>query len=141
MSPSDSPLVLDASVAIAWCFEDEASPQTEAIADRVSEDGALVPALWPLEVANVLVQAESRGRITPADVTARLELLGTLPIEVDWETAARAFREILALARSARLTTYDAAYLELALRRGAALATRDADLAKAARARGVEVLG
>lgn len=141
MSSRDSPLVLDASIAIAWCFEDEASPQTEAIADRVRDEGALVPALWQLEVANVLVQAERRGRIAAADVTARLELLAALPIQLDLETRTRAFREIVALARAQRLTTYDAAYLELALRRGAALATRDIELAQAARGCGVEVLG
>lgn len=130
-------VVIDASVALAWCFEDEASAETDGIAERVRDHGALVPSLWHLEVANVLLQSEKRGRITPADAVSRLELIGSLPIATDPETPNRAWREIVTLARSYKLTTYDAAYLELAARRGLPLASRAADLVAAARSMGV----
>ncbi|MDB5479456.1 MAG: DNA-binding protein [Caulobacteraceae bacterium] len=88
----------------------------------------------------MLLQAERRGRITGADVALRLELIAALPITVDGETTRHAWRDTLALARSERLTSYDAAYLELAVREGTPLATRDRELADAAKRRGVEVL-
>ena len=93
----------------------------------------VVPGLWHLEIANVLLQAEKRGRITGGDVTMRLDLIAALPITTDSETTARAWREILALARAQGLTTYDAAYLELAIRRGLPLQTKDEALIGAAK--------
>ena len=132
--------VLDCSIAVAWCFEDEAGPDTDALLERVRDEGAVVPVLWHLELGNVLLQAERRGRMGAADLTARLELIGDLPIATDDETAARARREILALARAEALTTYDAAYLELAMRRGLALATKDRALRSAAGRAGVILL-
>ena len=125
-------LVIDSSAALSWCFEDEASPETDALFERVRDLGAVVPGLWHLEIANVLLQAEKRGRITAGDVTMRLDLIAALPITTDSETTARAWREILALARAQGLTTYDAAYLELAIRRGLPLQTKDAALIGAA---------
>lgn len=133
-------LVIDASIALAWCFEDEASPETDAIAERVRHGGAIVPGLFQLEIGNILLQAERKGRLSPSDVAIRLALLGELPITTDPETAGRAWRDVMALARSHTLTTYDAAYLELALRKGAGLATRDQALAAAAKRLGVAVL-
>jgi len=126
-------LVIDSSAALSWCFEDEASPETDALFERVRDLGAVVPGLWHLEVANVLLQAEKRGRITAGDVTMRLDLIAALPITTDSETTARAWREILALARAQGLTTYDAAYLELAIRRGLPLQTKDEALIGAAK--------
>ena len=126
-------LVIDSSAALSWCFEDEASPGTDALFERVRDLGALVPGLWHLEVANVLLQAEKRGRITAGDATMRLDLIAALPITTDSETTARAWREILALARAQGLTTYDAAYLELAIRRGLPLQTKDEALIGAAK--------
>ena len=99
-----------------------------------------MPNLWHLEVGNVLIQAEKRGRITSTQIAARLELLGSLPITTDTETASRAFREVITLARSQKLTTYDAAYLELAIRQGVPLATQDKTLIRAAHAVQVETL-
>lgn len=132
--------VVDCSLAVTWCFEDEASPEGDALLERMQEEGAVVPALWHLEIGNVLLQAERRGRITPADQAARIELLRKLPVDTDAETTARALTEILSLARAQRLTTYDAAYLELAARRGWPLATKDRELRDAAVQLGVEVL-
>jgi predicted nucleic acid-binding protein len=134
-----STLVIDSSAALSWCFEDEASPRSDALFEQVRDQGAVVPGLWHLEVANVLLQAEKRGRITAADVTVRLELIAELPIVTDNETTARAWREILALARAEGLTTYDATYLELAIRRGLPLVSRDEALITAAKRSGVAV--
>jgi len=132
-----SALVIDSSVALSWCFEDEASPRSDALFEEVRDHGAVVPGLWHLEVANVLLQAERRGRIATADVMVRLDLIAELPITTDDETTARAWREILALARSEGLTTYDATYLELAIRRGLPLLTKDEALIAAAARTGV----
>jgi len=132
--------VIDASVALSWCFREEATAETDAIYERVREGGAIVPALWHLEMGNVLLQAEKRGRITDGSVAGRLELFSQLPISADTETSARAWHETLVLAQAEGLTTYDACYLELALRRGVILATRDDALREAARRLGVPLL-
>ena len=134
-----SALVIDSSAALSWCFEDEASPGSDALFEQVRDHGAVVPGLWHLEVANVLLQAEKCGRITAADVAMRLELIAELPIATDDETIAHAWREILALARAEGLTTYDATCLELAIRRGLPLVTKDATLIAAAGRRGVAI--
>lgn len=135
-----SGFVLDCSVAVAWCVEDEASPQTDVLLERVRDEGAVVPQLWPLELGNVLVQAARRGRLSASDIAARVELLAELPVRIDDETASRALGDVLPLARAEGLTTYDAAYLELAMRRGLPLATKDGDLRGAAQRNGVALL-
>jgi predicted nucleic acid-binding protein len=127
-------------VAVSWCFEDEAAEETDALLERARDEGAVVPSLWHLELGNVLLQAERRGRINAADVTTRLALIGDLPILTDGETSLRALREILTLARAEMLTTYDAAYLELSIRRGLPLATKDHSLQVAARRIGIKTL-
>jgi predicted nucleic acid-binding protein len=132
-------VVIDCSIALTWCFADEATAETDALFERVRDDGGIVPALWHLELGNVLLQAEKRGRIAARDIAIRLELIAALPISVDQETTSRAWSGILAIARTEGLTTYDAAYLELAVRRGLTLFTKDADLAAAARRRGITV--
>jgi predicted nucleic acid-binding protein len=132
--------VIDSSIALTWCFEDEASPETDGLFERVRDEGAVVPGLWHLELGNVLLQAERRGRISRADIATRLSLIADLPISVDGKTTPRAWREILLLARAENLTAYDAAYLELADRRGLRLMTRDHALADAAKRLGVIVL-
>jgi len=104
-----------------------------------SRSGAVVPGLWHLEVADVLLQEEKRGRITTGDVTTRLDLIAELPIATDNEATARAWHEILALARAQGLTTYDATYLELAIRRGLPLVTREEALIAAAERTGVAI--
>jgi predicted nucleic acid-binding protein len=131
--------VVDSSIALTWCFEDEASPETDDLFGRVRDDGAIVPGLWHLELSNVLLLAEKHGRISRTDIALRLELIADLPISVDQETAPRSWREILTLARAEALTTYDAAYLELAVRRGLPLMTRDRELADAAKRLGLAV--
>jgi predicted nucleic acid-binding protein len=134
-----SGFVLDASIALAWCFGDEATSATTLMLERLENESAVVPAIWPIELANVLANAERRGRIAASDIAEFLALIAPLDIQVDAETAARGLREILAVARHEALSAYDAAYLELAMRLGLPLATRDARLADAARHVGVEV--
>ena len=131
--------VLDCSITVAWLFDDESTPQTDELLDRLKDSGALVPALWRLELGNVLARAERLKRITAAQIADYLDLLDRSPIVTDTETESRAFREILALARSEGLTTYDAAYLELAVRRRLSLATLDKELIRAAHRVQVEV--
>jgi predicted nucleic acid-binding protein len=137
--------VLDASLAVAWCFEDETTTYTEAVFDKLTGGAeARVPPLWPYEVANSLAVAERRRRTTPAKVAAFLGRLLKLPISLD-PTAnsqiGRAFDQVLGLARQYSLSVYDAAYLELATRLGLPLASLDRGLRKAAEAAGVELEG
>jgi predicted nucleic acid-binding protein len=100
-----------------------------------------VPFIWPLEVANVLLTAERRKALKLAQVTSFLEQLSAWPIQVDTLGVDRAFQQILNAARSHNLSTYDAAYLELAVREGLPLATLDKDLRRAANAVGVKIAG
>jgi len=108
--------------------------------ERLAAEAASVPAIWHLEIANVLALSERRQRITPADSAEFIALLETLEIVIDEETASRAFGRVLDLAREERLTAYDAAYLELAMRLGVPLASKDGDLCDAAERLGVSVL-
>lgn len=132
------PFVVDASVTLAWCFEDEASPQTETILDMLSDDTAVVPSLWELEVSNVLLLGERRRRLTESQTARFVALLGQLPILVD--SAIVNMEAVLAVGRHHALTAYDAAYLVLAEREGIPLATLDTKLRNAARAVGVELI-
>ncbi|MCM2255333.1 MAG: type II toxin-antitoxin system VapC family toxin [Vicinamibacteria bacterium] len=131
-------LVIDTSVAAAWWFADEVTPATDAVLERVVAEGAVVPALFPAEVANVLVQAERRKRIAPALADRVLGILSGLPIEV--EASLRAPGGAVQLARAHGLTVYDATYLETAIRRALPLATLDRELQRAARTAGVALV-
>ena len=131
--------VVDNSVVLAWCFEDETNAYTERVLDQVPQAQAIVPAIWPFEVANVLLLAERRDRLTQARTAHFAELLQALPIEIEQAAIAGNFGAVLNVGRAHRLTAYDAAYLELAARRGLALATQDSRLRKAAAAAGVKV--
>ncbi len=132
--------VLDASVALSWCFADEATAQTTQLLDRLELETALVPAIWPLEITNILLSAQRRKRITYADMTQFVELFNHINIEIDPETMNKSFHEILSLAYTERLTTYDACYLELAIRTGLPLATKDKLLREAGERLGVQLL-
>jgi predicted nucleic acid-binding protein len=132
--------VVDASVALAWCFEDEASADTEALLDRARLGSIVVPSLFPIELANGWQIALRRRRIDEDRVAAYRSTFGTMRMTVDLETAHRAWTDVLPLARREALTAYDACYLELALRRRLPLATRDVALARAAGRNGVDLL-
>ncbi len=132
--------VLDCSVAVAWCFEDEATPPLDAVVDRVQTEGAVVPSWWTLEVANVLLMAARHGRIAREAVQERFALLDMLPIETDTQGLGAVWRStVLAMAETEMLPFYDAVYLELAIRRGPSLATSDKALCRAAIQRGVAI--
>ncbi len=131
-------LVLDGSVTMAWLFYDEQEAYADAIANRLPAIELVVPRLWHLEVANVLIVSERRGRCTQADTTNWIGFLAGLPILVDTETEHRAWSDDIALARQHALTIYDAAYLELAVRMNLPIATLDTALIAAAEAMGVQ---
>ncbi len=134
-------LVLDASVALAWGLEDESNPYTDAVLDALKHGEAVVPAIWPLEVANALWVAERRGRVTEATVAGFLEYLRALPIVVEQVTPEQVFSRVLPLAREQGLSVYDAAYLDLAMRLALPLATQDGALRAAASRVGVAIFG
>ena len=132
-------LVLDCSVTMAWCFEDQADRLSDRVLRSLEDHEAMVPSVWALEGANVLLVAERHQRLREADSARFLELLRGLPILVEEVTFPQATGAILSTGRSAKLSSYDAAYLELAMRTGASLATRDRGLRRAARRSGVEL--
>jgi predicted nucleic acid-binding protein len=134
-------IVVDASVTLAWCFADEVSSAADAALDRLADEGAVVPAIWPFEVANGLRTAQRRGRLDLSDVARLRSLLLALPIEVEGIDLATALGEVSEVAGSLDLTAYDAAYLALAARRGVPLAATDERLRRAAIMAGVELVG
>ena len=133
-------LVLDASIALAWAYNNENTSGTRLVFEKVLAEGAWVPGLWRLEVANVLEMGVRRARTDAAFRDATLADLLSLPISIDTETNVHAWTETLDLAERHRLTLYDAAYLELAIRRALPLATLDAELISAARTEKIDVL-
>ena len=133
--------VLDCSVTMTWLFEHEATKDTDALLGKLSGPGkAIVAQHWVLEVGNVLLGAERSKKKTPADTTLFLNLLSKLAIESDIHTEHHATNTTLALGRRHQLSSYDAAYLELAMRLGLPLASLDRNLRKAAQAEGISVL-
>lgn len=134
-------LVLDSSTTLAWIYSEETTKAVGRVLDRLTEQGAWVPGLWKLEVANILEMSVRRGRHDTAFRDATLADLALLPIQVDPETDRQAWGATAQLASRHRLTLYDAAYLELAQRRGLPLATLDRELRLAASRDGVTTLG
>ena len=132
-----SQFILDCSVSMAWCFEDETEPYCDAVLGHLGEATAVAPALWPLEVANALLAAERRGRITAAEATRFLEMLQGLPISLVDLTVDQVAGHVIGLGRTYRLSAYDAAYLAVSVRLGLPLATQDRALRAAAEACGV----
>jgi predicted nucleic acid-binding protein len=132
-------IVIDASVALAWCFPDEASDYADGVLVALDGRTAMVPAIWPVEVANALLVGERRKRIRQPEVRRFLELLKGLSILEDGQPFAETVSNILPLAREYDLSAYDAAYLDVAVRHGAPLATLDKALQKAGRAAGLKI--
>jgi predicted nucleic acid-binding protein len=129
-------LVIDSSVAIAWCFPDKRDDYSQSVLSALTSQRAVVPDLWHLEIANTLLVGERRNRSTQANTVKWLGFLAALPIAVDEETKLRAFTHTVSVARERNLSAYDAAYLELAIRRDLPLATLDDKLKAAALAVG-----
>lgn len=133
--------VLDASVALAWCFADEGGAYAPEVLAALREGEAFVPAHWTLEVSNGLLVAERKRRITAQEATRVARLLLALPIAIEPVERTRDLTATYRLARTRGLSSYDAAYLELAVRTALPLATLDAELREAALAEGVELVG
>lgn len=132
------PFVLDNSVVSGWLLDNQATPYTSAVADRLLTDRAVAPSLLRLEYTNVLRTACKRQHLTAQQGQEMIAELAALPIDLDRELPDPG--QLLALALRYELTSYDAAYLDLALRRQLPVATQDAALAEAARIAGVGVV-
>lgn len=133
--------IADASVILAWCFEDEAAAWTDSLMDRLhAGDGILVPAHWPTEISNGMLIALRRKRIPPDRPELFWDALAVLPIEVEPPLSPLQAKAVLALCGQYGLTVYDAVYLELAKRKGLPLATLDTDLMRAASKEGVSLV-
>lgn len=133
-------LVIDASIGGSWCLYDEMSEAADSLLGMVEDSHFLVPAHWFLELANLLVVAERRSRIDTEGVRNATRLLRSIPVTVDPRSPAQALGATIELARRYQMTSYDAAYLELAMREGAGLVTLDQRLSRAALAEGVRLL-
>jgi predicted nucleic acid-binding protein len=125
---------------LAWCFQDERTAESEALLDRAHAIPVIVPQHWRLELSNVIAMASRKGRLDKSKRDDFIDLLDVLTIHVDTETDHLALGSVLKLAMDWKLTTYDAAYLELAHRLNIPLATRDQELRTAAAALGVTLL-
>ena len=134
-------LVLDSSATLAWIYSDETTDPIRRLFDAVADHGAVVPALWRLEIANSLTVAVRRGRIDANFRRAVLSDLALLDITTDDHTDVHAWGETLSIADRFQLTVYDAAYLELAQRRNLPLATLDRELRVAAKSLGLHLMG
>src|SRR5277367_3640204 len=133
--------VVDASVALAWCFEDEATDWSEGLLTRLrSGDQVAVPSHWPMEVSNGLLMGVRRKRIQPGKPEVLWDELALLPIMVEVAPNPNESKAALSLCDKHGLTVYDASYLELALRRQLPLATLDSDLRRAAASEAIVLL-
>jgi predicted nucleic acid-binding protein len=130
-------VVLDGSSALAWCFEDETTTAVRRLFAEVEQGGALVPPVFPFEVANGLIVGERRGRVRPDSIAGLLNALRALPIRVDRWDDPDLHATTIELARREKLSVYDASYLALAIRRELPLATLDRALLAASRRCGV----
>lgn len=133
------PVVVDASVALAWALPDEGSAYADLVLSIADAEGVMVPDLWPREVANGLAMAFNRGRLTVEDEESFLTALAELSIEVDHGAPLDIIRGGVALAQQYGLTAYDAAYVEVAERERLPLATLDRRMGDAALRAGVRV--
>ena len=129
------PFVLDRSVTMAWCFEDECDVCADAVLRALGRTGAIVPAIWPLEVANFLLVGERGKRLKKADSARFVELIRGLPVVVEPHAGDTVLDRVLG--RELRQSSHEAFYLELAMRQGLALASRDKALARACKKAGV----
>lgn len=130
-------IVIDASVALAWCFPDEVSGYADSVLLAVENQTIIVPAIWPVEITNGMLVGQRRKRIQQPDVRRFAELLKGLQVTLDTQSVADSLSNILPLAQDYGLSAYDAAYLDVAVRHEITLATLDADLQRAAIAMGI----
>jgi predicted nucleic acid-binding protein len=134
-----SDVVVDASVALAWCFPDEASEYADRVLVALKGQTLVVPAVWGLEIANALLAGERGRRLKQPEILRFVTLLEGLSILQDGQSLRESVSNVLPLARDYGLSAYDAAYLELAIRHSAPLATLDRNLQKAAKRAGLRI--
>jgi predicted nucleic acid-binding protein len=134
-----SGVVVDASVALAWCFPDEASEYADGILVALKGQTIIAPAICGLELTNAMLIGERRKRLKQPEILRFVALLEGLSILQDDQAVSECVSNVLPLARNYGLLAYDAAYLELAIRHSASLATLDGDLRKAARRADVRI--
>lgn len=132
--------VVDCSLTMAWLFEDEKTEFSERLLDRLKKERGVVPSLWIYEVLNVLLMGEKRKRISQSQTSHFLNFLHNLPVQIIEVNSVLQSESMLFLARAHGLTSYDAAYLDLASRYGLPLASLDEQLIKAAKILGVQML-
>ena len=133
-------IVLDASVTMAWCFEDETTPYTEAVLQRVRDESAVASTVWPLELVNVLLVGERNGRHSAEHSMAFMRLISELPISIESVELEKAFNPVAALGREHLLSSYDASYVWLAMKEGLSLATLDQRVRRACQRIGVSLV-
>jgi predicted nucleic acid-binding protein len=136
-----SGIVVDASVALAWCFPDEGSDYADRVLVALEGHAIRVPALWSIEITNALLVAERRKRVRQLETRRFIDLLSDLKVEMEARSVADAVSNILPLGREYVLSAYDAAYLDVAIRHGVPLATLDSNLRKASTRAGIEIFG
>ena len=134
-----SGVVVDASVALAWCFPDEASEYADRVLVALKGQTLVVPAVWGLEIANALLTGERRMRLKRPETLRFVALLEGLSILQDGLAVSESVNNVLPLARDYGLSAYDAAYLEVAIRHDVPLATLDRNLQKAAKRAGIRI--
>jgi predicted nucleic acid-binding protein len=132
-------VVVDASVALAWCFPDESSDYADGVLVALEGKTMLVPAVWGLEIANAVLVGERRKRLNQPEIKQFTSLLEGLSLIQDSRQVASHISEVLPIARTYGLSAYDAAYLELSIRHNAPLATLDEKLQKAVRQAGIRI--
>lgn len=132
-------VVVDASVALDWVFRSERSARANLVLEHVLREGMVVPPIWPAEVANGLLNAKRRGRLTSDELPAALALFEQLPVVISPPASLASIRQLVDTGGAAELTVYDASYLDLALRESEPLATHDEALRQAAARVGVEL--
>lgn len=130
--------ILDCSVAITWCFEDENNDYSKFVLNYCMKHGATVPSLWKLEITNTLLVSEKRNRLYIADTVKFIDLYNSLPLNIS--NFNFSIHEIIQGARSNNLTAYDATYLLTAMHEGLPIATNDKALIKACHNNGVPLL-
>ena len=132
--------VVDNSVVMSWCFKDQVNAYADSVLDSFKAATAYVPSVWSLEVVNVLLAAERANLISEADSVRFINLLSQLPIQVQHEGPDKTMKDLLALARTHELSSYDESYLDLAMKKGLPLASLDKKLRVAAEAVKLRIL-
>jgi predicted nucleic acid-binding protein len=123
-------IAVDASVALAWCFPDEASDYADSVLLAVENQTVIVPAIWAVEITNALLVGERRKRIRQPEVRRFIDLMSSLSVFEDGQPFADTVSNVLPLARDYDLSAYDAAYLDVAVRHEIPLATLDVAVQK-----------